>query len=164
MTALRTLFLTTALAATATSSAAQIVPVEQAGPYRIMRVESRKVCFAAVELMSEANKPMIYSYYATSLGQRWNVAGYASETEIENDVIGIAVAIDDTETVSRETETQGGDFLLPFEALAEIEAHEALLKTGDVMSISIGGDDTLLVPLDDHRLALEAMSQCLATL
>lgn len=163
MKALRPAILTAALTA-AWPAAAQVVPVTEAGGYQIMHEESQKVCFAAAELMSEAEKPMIYAYYATAEGRRWNVAGYASATEIDDGTIKVTVSVDGTDTVSRETQTRGSDFLFPFETLAEVEAHEALIATGDVMSITLDNVDTLQVPLGDHRIALEAMAGCLATL
>jgi hypothetical protein len=153
-----------ALALTAAPAAAQIVPVAEVGPYRIMQVDDSAVCFAAVELLSANQKPMIYSYYQTTQGQRWNVAGFASEMEIKDGMRTITVTIDGTETISRETETRGGDFLLPFEALAEIEAHEVLVETGLTMTISIGDYDSVDIGLNDLRLALDATADCLAGL
>ncbi|MEO9824820.1 MAG: hypothetical protein ABJF50_10440 [Paracoccaceae bacterium] len=153
-----------ALALVTAPATAQIVPVAQVGPYRIMQVEDNNVCFAAIELLSAGQKPMIYSYYQTSQGQRWSVAGFASEMEIEDGNRIITVSIDGTETLSRETETRGGDFLLPFEALAEIEAHEALVETGLTMTIAVGDFDSVDVGLNDLRLALDATDKCLAEL
>ena len=153
-----------ALALVAAPVSAQIVPIAEVGPYRIMQVEDNAVCFAAVELLSANQKPMIYSYYQTTQGQRWNVAGFASEMEIEDGMRTITVTIDGTETISRETETRGGDFLLPFEALDEIEAHEALVETGLTMTIAVGDYDSVDVGLNDLRLALTATADCLAGL
>ena len=153
-----------ALALAATTATGQIVPVAEVGPYRIMQVEDNEVCFAAIELLSANQKPMIYSYYETTQGQRWNVAGFASEMEIEDGQRTITVTIDGTETISRETETRGGDFLLPFEALEEIEAHEALVQTGLTMTIAVDDYDTVDIGLNDLRLALSATTDCLAGL
>ena len=152
------------MALTAAPVAAQIVPVAEVGPYRIMQVEDNDVCFAAIELLSAGQKPMIYSHYATTQGQRWSVAGFASEMEIEDGMRTITVTIDGTETISRETETRGGDFLLPFEALDEIEAHEAMVETGLTMTIAVGDYDSVDVGLNDLRLALAATADCLAGL
>ena len=162
MKAFRSFISIASIVGCAASATAQIVPVAEAGPYQIMKEESQEVCFAATELSSNAGKLMVYSYYATTQGQRWNVVGYASEAELDDGTITISVAVDGTETVSRETQTSGGDFLLPFEVLSEIEAHEALVETGEVMSITVGDFDGVDVPLDDHRVALEAMTNCLA--
>lgn len=162
MKALRSFSLFASIVGSACPAMAQIVPVTDAGPYQIMKEESQEVCFAATELSSNAGKLMVYSYYATTQGQRWNVVGYASEAELDDGTIMITVAVDGTETVSRETQTSGGDFLLPFEVLSEIEAHEALVEAGEVMAITIGDVDAVDVPLDDHRVALEAMANCLA--
>ena len=153
-----------ALALAATTATGQIVPVAEVGPYRIMQVEDNEVCFAAIELLSANQKPMIYSYYETTQGQRWNVAGFASEMEIEDGQRTITVTIDGTDTISRETETRGGDFLLPFEALEEIEAHEALVQTGLTMTIAVDDYDTVDIGLNDLRLALSATTDCLAGL
>lgn len=157
-------FLFSVALAVAIPATAQTVPepVGEAGNYQIMKAESQQVCFATRELSSSAGKLMVYSTYATKPGQRWNVAGYARETELADGMITITVSIDGTETVSRETQTSGADFLFPFETMEEVEAHEALVATGEVMSIAIGEMDTVVVALDDHRLALDAMATCLA--
>lgn len=164
MKALSTLVISAALAVTVMPAVAQTMPevVGKAGDYQIMKAANYELCFATTELTSNAGKLMVYSYYATKPGQRWNVAGYASDAEIADGTITITVAIDGTETISRETETSGSDFLLPFEVLSELEAHEALIKTGENMSITIGDIDTVDVPLNNHRLALEAMAECMA--
>jgi hypothetical protein len=140
---------------------AQIAPIGEAGPYQIMKEESQEVCFAATELTSTEGNLMVYTYYVTTQGQRWNVAGYANEAQLEDGAITITVAVDGTETISRETRTSSSDFLLPFEVLAEIEAHEALVETGEVMSIAVGDIDRVDVPLAEHRVALEATASCL---
>lgn len=163
MKAFRSLTLSLALMVGAAPLDAQIVPVTEVGEYQIMKEENQQVCFAATELLSAQKKPMIYTYYASTQGQRWNVAGYASPIELEAGMITITVSVDGTETISRETVTRDGDFLLPFEALEELEAHEAQIKTGQVMLIAIGDVDTVEVPLDAHRVALEAIADCLAT-
>ena len=164
MKALHTLFVSAVLAISALSAHAQTMPevVGKAGDYQIMMAANYELCFATTELTSNAGKLMVYSSYATKPGQRWNVAGYASDAEIDDGMINITVTVDGTETISRETQTSGSDFLLPFEVLAELEAHEAQLKTGDLMTIAIGDVDTVDVPLDNHRLAQEAMADCLA--
>ncbi|NNE86874.1 MAG: hypothetical protein HKN27_02260 [Silicimonas sp.] len=161
---MKALFPFIASLAFASTAAAQTMPevVGAAGDYQVMKAANYELCFATRELTSNAGKLMVYSYYATKPGQRWNVAGYASETELEDGTIEIAVTIDGTETIRRKTETSGSDFLLPFEVLPELEAHEALVKTGETMTIAIGDRDTVDVPLDTHRLALEAMADCMA--
>ena len=59
MKALRPLSFMAALAVLSSPVSAQIVPVAEAGSYRIMQVESRKVCFAAAERLSNSDKPII---------------------------------------------------------------------------------------------------------
>lgn len=162
MKAFRSLTLFAALMAGA-PLAAQIIPVTEVGAYQIMKEDNQQVCFAATELLSAEKKPMIYTYYASTQGQRWNVAGYASAFELESGEITITVSVDGTETISRETVTRDADFLLPFETLEELEAHEALIKDGKVMLITVGDVDSVEVPLDEHRVALDAMAECLAT-
>ena len=163
MKAFRSLALLFALLAPAAPLGAQIIPVTETSDYQIMKEDSQQVCFAATELLSAQKKPMIFTHYASTQGQRWSVAGYASAMELASGMINISVAVDGTETISRETVTRDGDFLLPFETLEELEAHEALISAGTAMSITIGDVDTVDVALDAFRVALEAMANCLQT-
>ena len=149
----------------AAPASAQIVLFADIAGYKIARIESQNVCFAATELGSEAGHRMVYSYYQTKTGQRWHVAGYALENQLQGDRVAVRVSIGDTVTLERETEARDGDFMLPFEALPEIEAHEALIRTGDTMVIAIDGDsDALSLPLGDYRAALGAIAACLNAL
>ncbi|NNE81885.1 MAG: hypothetical protein HKN18_16575 [Silicimonas sp.] len=149
----------------ANPTSAQIVPYKDIAGYKVARVESQNVCFAAAEFGSDEGHQMLYSYYQTSSGQRWHVAGYASEARLAGDEVAVRVTIDGTVTLERATETRQGDFMLPFEALPEIQAHEALVQTGETMEISVNdGDDTLRVPLSDYRAALGAIAACLNSL
>jgi len=72
----------------------------------------------------------------------------------------VVVTIDGEMTLDRVTEARDGDFMLPFQALAEIETHEARTRDGSVMRIAVGGDH-LDVPLADYRAALAALIACL---
>jgi len=144
---------------------AQIVPFADIAGYTVARVQSQGICFAAVELNSVGGHSMVYTYYQTATGQRWNVAGYKSDDILTDAVTEIEVSIDDDVTLLRDTETRNGDFMLPFESLEEIQAHEAKIRTGETMHISINdGSDQLAVGLVDHRAALGAIQACLSAL
>lgn len=149
----------------ATPSNAQIVPYAEIAGYQIARIESQNVCFAATEISSDAGHLMVYSYYQSKTGQRWHVAGYALENQLSGNRVAMRVTIDGTVTLERETETREGDFMLPFETLPEIEGHEALVKTGETLNITLNGDaDALSLPLSDYRAALGAIATCLNSL
>ena len=149
----------------ATPAQAQIVPFADISGYTVARVQSQGICFAAVELKSAVGHPMVYTYYQTATGQRWNVAGYQSGEVLADSNAEIVVSIDDDITLARDTEVRNGDFMFPFEALQEIEAHEARIQTGENMRISINeGSDQLVIGLDGHRAALGAIQACLSAL
>ena len=144
---------------------AQIVPFGDIAGYKIARVQSQGICFAALETRSLGDQAMVYTYYQTATGRRWHVAGFGSSQELPNGEVAVEVAIDGEVTLARPTEARDGDFMLPFEALAEITAHEALIETGDQMTISINhGADNLVIALVDHRAALGAIQACLGAL
>ena len=143
---------------------AQVVPVGEAAGYQIASVPSQGVCFAALQTVSEAGKPMVYSYYQTGVGQRWHVAGYIFASELPDGDVTVTVQIDETTTLSRATETRDGDFMLPFAALDEIEAHENLVPEGEAMTLTVNDDDRLVIPLDDYRAAYVAIQSCLTSL
>ncbi len=149
----------------ASPALAQIVSYAETAGYKIARIDSQGVCFAAAELRSDAGAAMIYSYYATTAGQRWHVLSYPSSEQLPDGMVSVVVEVDGETTLSRETEARGGDFMLPFEALAEITGHEEKVTGGDEMAVSVGdGADTLRVPLSDYRAALEVIQACLAAL
>lgn len=144
---------------------AQIVPFAEIAGYTVARVQSQGICFAAVELNSIGGHPMVYTYYQTAAGQRWNVAGYKSGDILPDERAEIEVSVDDEVTLARDTEVRNGDFMLPFEALEEIQAHEAKIRSGQTMNISINeGSDQLVIGLADHRAALGAIQTCLSAL
>ena len=144
---------------------AQIVPFADVAGYKIARIQSQRICFAAIELDSAGGHPMVFTYYKNATGQRWNVAGYVSADVLEEASTNVEVSVDGDVTLARETEVRDGDFMLPFEALSEIQAHEAKIKTGEAMKISINqGSDQLLIALKDHRAALGAIQACLGAL
>lgn len=143
---------------------AQIVPFADVAGYKVAKLPTQHLCFAAVELRSAADHPMIYSYFQTLAGQRWHVASYGSSAELSDGAVEVEVSIDGQVTLARTTEARDGDFMLPFEAVAEIEGHEALIPTGETMRISVNGEDHLLVDLQDHRAALGAIQACLNAL
>ena len=162
---IREFVLASTAALVANAANAQIVPYTEVAGYKIARVEGNNVCFGVAELTSIGDHPMIYSYYQTDDSRRWHVAGYASDAHLEGTTVAVRVTIDDAVTIERETQTREGDFMLPFEALAEIEGHEALVATGETMVIDVnGGEDQLVVPLSDFRAALAAINNCLITL
>ena len=154
--------LVAAIAALTGPAVAQVAPFAEVAGYDIAAIPENGVCFGVVELASEAGATMIYSYYQTVAGQRWHVASYADVDLSESDTIAIRVSIDGTETLARDTETRDGDFMLPFEALPEIQAHETLSLTGTSMVIEIGKTDSLTVPLKDFRDAQGSIESCLA--
>lgn len=144
---------------------AQIIPFGDIAGYKVARVQSQGVCFAAIELNSATGHPMVYTYYQRATGQRWNVAGYKSGDILTDASAEIEVSVDDDVTLAREAEVRNGDFMLPFEALVEIEAHEARIHTGEQMTISINdGFDHLVIGLEEHRAALGAIQACLNAL
>ena len=143
---------------------AQIVQVGKAAGYQIASVPEQGVCFAALETVSEAGKPMVYSYYQTGAGQRWHVAGYTYASDLPDGDVTVTVQIDDTTTLSRATETRDGDFMLPFAALDEIEAHENLVPEGEAMTLTVNDDDRLVIPLNNYRVAYDAIQSCLTSL
>ena len=147
----------------AAPASAQIVPFAEMAGYRVAHVEGSNICFAATTLRSEAEESMIYSYYQSAAGQRWHVAGYETAGVLTEATVKVGVLVDGVETLSRETETRDGDFMLPFETLAEIEGFEALISEGETMEIRVGDADRLLVPLADYRAALIAIAQCLTS-
>ena len=133
--------------------------------YTVARVQSQGICFAAIEQDSATGHPMVYTYYQTATGQRWNVAGYKSGEVLTDLSAAIEVSIDGDVTLDREAEVRNGDFMLPFEALPEIQVHEAKILSGDEMIISINkGSDQLVIGLDEHRAALGAIQACLSAL
>lgn len=144
-----------------TPATAQVSPYAEVAGYNIARVESSAVCFAAVQLPSENGDDMLYTYYQAQAGQRWHVAGYVEDGVLTMPAVSVSVSIDGVETLLRDTETRDGDFMLPFEALAEIQGHEKLVETGDAMVIALGDTDSLTVPLGDYRAALGAVQTCL---
>ncbi len=153
------------LASLASPAAAQIIPFADIAGYKIARVQSQGICFAALETRSLGSQAMVYTYYQRATGQRWHVAGFGSSEELPNGEVAVEVSIDGEVTLSRSTEARDGDFMLPFEALAEITAHEALIETGDQMTISVNkGSDKLAIGLADHRAALGAIQACLSAL
>ncbi|MDA8586372.1 hypothetical protein N9L47_08900 [Rhodobacteraceae bacterium] len=137
------------------------MPYSEIAGYSIAQVENSGVCFAAAKLTSDNGDDMLYTYYQAQAGQRWHVAGYVEAGVLQASNVGVDVSIDGTQTLMRETETRDGDFMLPFEALAEIRDHEKLVKTGETMVIGIGGSDRLRVPLGDYRAALGGVLACL---
>ncbi|MGI9389438.1 MAG: hypothetical protein ACR2O1_05205 [Boseongicola sp.] len=146
-------------------AAAQIVPFGDIAGYKIARIQSKGICFAALEIRSTGDQAMVYTYYQTVTGQRWHVAGFGSSEELRNGEVALEVAIDGQVTLARSTEARDGDFMLPFEALNEITEHEALVETGDQLTISINeGSDQLEIGLADHRAALGAIQACLSAL
>lgn len=153
--------LVAAIAALTAPAFAQVSPFAEVAGYDIAAIPENGVCFAVVQLQSEAGETMIYSYYQTVAGQRWHVASYANVDLSEDGTVAIRVSIDGAETLARDTETRDGDFMLPFEALPEIQAHETLTETGTAMVIEIGKTDSLTVPLGDFRSALGSTQSCL---
>ena len=148
----------------AAPASAQFTTKDEVAGYEVAHVEETNVCFIAKQFASEAGRPMIYSFYRTNQGQRWHVAGYELVKVLEGPQVSLRVSIDGTETLARVTETRDGDFMLPFERLEEIEAHEALVESGAHMEIQVGNIDTLIVPLGDFRQALSALDACLAAI
>ena len=145
--------------------AAQIMPVAEVAGYKVARIGSQNVCFAAAELKSEAGSGVLYGYYTNKTGQRWHVLTYEAAADLPDGPLPVVVTIDGEETLARDTVAQGGDFMLPFEVLAEIEGHEARVATGAEMVVSIqGGEDALRVDLDDYRAALDAIETCLTAM
>ena len=140
---------------------AQVAPFDEVAGYDIAAIPDNGVCFGVVQLQSEAGATMIYSYYQTVAGQRWHVASYANVDLSDSETVAIRVAIDGTETLVRDAETRDGDFMLPFQALDEIQAHEQLTLTGTSMVIGIGDADSLTVPLEDFRAALSVIQSCI---
>ena len=157
--------ITIALALSATTANAQIVPHSEVGEYNIAHVISGALCYAVLQQKSVGGEPMIYTYYETKIGQRWHVLGYADPQKITDASVNITIDIDDTETLKRETPTSDGDFMFPFANLDEIQAHEALIETGAVKSIAIAETgDTFEIQLEQHRAALSGLQDCLATI
>ena len=152
------------LACLATPAAAQVTPYAEIDGYSVASVDGQGTCLAATELTSDAGQIMVYTYYQTNRGQRWHVAGFVSNAQLPDGEVAIRAEIDGTETVARMTAAQNGDFMLPFETLPEIEGHEALVKTGEVLTIHAGDTDTLRIPLNDYRAALGAIQACLKAL
>lgn len=144
----------------AAPAAAQIVPFTDVAGYNVARVTGQNLCVAATDLRSQSGRGMVYSYYQTMAGQRWHVAGYASNEQLTDGEAAVVVSIDGEVTLDRVTEARDGDFMLPFATLAEIEGHEARVRDGSVMRIAINGDH-LDVPLAEYRAALAALTACL---
>ena len=148
----------------AVPAAAQFTPYTEVAGYTVAQIDASGVCFAATQLTSQANRDMVYTYYQAQAGQRWHVAGYQDASALESATVAVTVSVDGTQALSRETETREGDFMLPFEALAEIEGLEALIPDGNTLEIAVGDADVLRVPLDDYCAALGAITACLSTL
>lgn len=157
---MRTL-LTAVFTAIAAPAMSQVVPVEKIEGYDIARIASQGICFAVIETESQQDKTMVYSYYRTPEGQRWNVAGYALERHLPAGEVALRVEIDGVTTLDRSTTTQDGDFMLPFQNLQEITFHEELVESGEVMEIIINGGDSLQINLDGFRAAFEKLQSCL---
>lgn len=157
--------LITAFALTATVSTAQMLPFGNVGDYRIATVEGQQVCVMTLETLSAANKPMVYSFYATPFGQRWHVVGFADPSDLPSATVGVTVTVDGATTLQRNTQTSDGDFMLPFETLAEIEGHENAIADGETLEIAMAeASDQVTLQLATHRIALKRMQDCLDAL
>ena len=131
--------------------------------YTVASSQELGFCFATTRALSEARETMVYSFYKTNDGRRWHVAGYGLEDRLSDPFVEVRVTIDDSETLgARETQTSDGDFMLPFQTLDEITAHEAAVASGETLTIFIGDRDSLSLPLADYRAALDAIDTCLA--
>ncbi len=155
--------ITFALICAGSIASAQIVPFEETGEYRIAKVVSGNLCYAALKSQSVAGKPMVYTYYETKIGQRWHVLGYGKDAELEMPMVNITIDIDGETTLARETQTSDSDFMFPFENLEELQAYEALRDTGTLQTVTIAENgDKFELQLEPYRAALATLQDCLA--
>ena len=148
-----------------TIAVAQITPFAESNSYEIAKVASKGFCFAAAQMRSESDNPMLYTFYKTVAGQRWHVLGFEKTGIINDGELGLKVGIDGVETLKNSTETRDGDFMLPFRTVDEIRSHEKLLDEGRLMRVDISSPigepiDTVTVQLENYRAALAIMNDC----
>lgn len=141
---------------------AQVIPFEETDTYDIAKVASRGFCFAATQLKSQNSHAVVYTYYQTVAGQRWHVVSYADASILGDGAQSLRVSIDGDLTLERATEARDGDFMLPFETLDEITAHEKRSAMGASKVIALTDvADTITLDLEAFRAIIPIMRECL---
>lgn len=144
------------------ATAQQIEPFSDASGYSVARVMGQPVCFASLRSESASGQEFIYSYFQTNVGQRWHTIGYVEPTSLLTGTATLRVSVDAELALDRATETRDGDFMLPFQALEEITALEAMVPEGVYMTIEVAeNNDTIAIELARYRDALVAIDACL---
>lgn len=141
---------------------ADVIPFETVAGYKIAHVTSADVCFAVSNLKSEKGLDMAYSYYRKKSGQRWQVAGYLSALDHPATTDELTIDFDGDDKLTRTVEFRDGDFMVPFEALAELQAFEADVEAGEILTYELT-DDAFSLPLSNLRAAIDGVIRCLET-
>lgn len=142
---------------------AQVVPVETVAGYKIARVESADVCFAVINLKSEKNYDIAFSYYRSKTGQRWQVGGYLSSLDHPKPADRLSITFDGDIKLTRDVEFRDGDFIVPFEALAELQAFEKDVENGKMLVFGFE-QDSFKIPLQAYRQAIKSVISCTAAI
>ncbi|MEL7344224.1 MAG: hypothetical protein AAFN59_05105 [Pseudomonadota bacterium] len=143
-------------------ASAQIEPFADTSGYSVARVAGQNTCFASLRSKSAAGQDFIYSYFQTQAGQRWHTIGYVSPAALLTGTATVRVSVDGTLALDRATQTQEGDFMLPFAVLEEITGLEDMVPTGEFMTIEVAeNNDTLAIELARYRDALVSIDACL---
>lgn len=137
----------------------QVVPIETVAGYKIARVESSGVCFAVTNLRSTQNADIAFSYYQAKTGQRWQVGGYLSALIHPEPDDVLTITFDDDLKLTRPIEFRDGDFMVPFEALAELEAFEQDVENSDTLIFGLK-EDSIELDLKKYRKAIAAVIEC----
>ena len=144
-------------------ASAQVVPIETVAGYKIARIESANVCFAVVNIRSRKNYDMAFSYYRSKTGQRWQVGGYLSALDHSDPKDRLTISFDGDQKLSRDVEFRDGDFIVPFEALAELQAFERDVEKGKTLVFGFK-QDSLEIPLPAYRQAIKSVISCAAAI
>ena len=142
-----------------TPAVSQVVPIETVAGYKIARVESSGVCFAVTNLRSTQNEDIAFSYYQAKTGQRWQVGGYLSPLIHPEPDDVLTITFDDDLKLTRPIEFRDGDFMVPFEALAELEAFEHDVENSDTLIFGLN-EDSIELDLRKYRKAITAVIKC----
>lgn len=142
-----------------TPAVSQVVPIKTVAGYKIARIESSGVCFAVTNLRSTQNEDIAFSYYRAKTGQRWQVGGYLSPLIHPKPDDVLTITFDDDLKLTRAIEFRDGDFMVPFEALAELEAFEQDVENSDKLIFGLK-EDSIEIDLKKYRKAIAAVIKC----
>ena len=156
---LKTILATLTCFVFSTPAVSQVVPIETVAGYKIARVESSEVCFAVTNLRSTQNANIAFSYYHAKTGQRWQVGGYISSLIHPEPDDVLTITFDDDLKLTRPIEFSDGDFMVPFQALAELEAFERDVENSDMLIFGLK-EDSIEIDLRKYRKAIAAVIKC----